>query len=77
MGGTNIYDPLKSVFESNIHYKKRIFLLTDGQIKNEKQVITMIRENCTNDGKNKIFTFGIGDDASRSLVIDSARAGKG
>ena len=37
----------------------------------------MIRENCGSDGKNKIFTFGIGNDASRSLVIDSARGGKG
>ena len=37
----------------------------------------MIRENCGSDDNNKVFTFGIGDDASRSLVIDSARSGKG
>ena len=33
--------------------------------------------NCNNDGFNKVFTFGIGSGASRSLVKGSAKAGKG
>jgi len=77
MGGTNIYDPLKSVFDQDNGYKKRIFLLTDGCIEREHETIQLIKDNCQNDGKNKIFTFGLGSGASRSLVIDSAKSGKG
>ena len=57
--------------------RKRIFLLTDGQVNNEAGVIKLIGDNCKNDGVNKVFSFGIGSGASRSLVKGSAKSGKG
>jgi len=46
-------------------------------IERENETIQLIKDNCLIDGKNKIFTFGLGNGASRSLVIDSAKSGKG
>ena len=57
--------------------RKRIFLLTDGQVNNEAGVIKLIGDNCNNDGVNKVFSFGISSGASRSLVKGSAKSGKG
>jgi hypothetical protein len=37
----------------------------------------LIKSNCLSDGMNKVFSFGIGNGASKSLVINSAKAGKG
>jgi uncharacterized protein with von Willebrand factor type A (vWA) domain len=41
MGGTNILEPLNSVFEYN-PYKGRIFLLTDGEIEKPQEVFDLI-----------------------------------
>lgn len=76
-GGTEIFEPLQSVFENGSDTKRRIFLLTDGDVFSQEKLIKLIENNCQSDGLNKVFTFGIGSGASRELVIDSARAGKG
>ena len=81
MGGTEILEPLQSAFKlktKNKNEKKRYFLLTDGAVVNEEEVIKLIDKNCG--GKNdddRLFTFGVGYGASKSLVMDSAKKGRG
>ncbi len=41
MGGTEIYNPLKEIFEHKSE-NKIIFLLTDGQVSNSKKIIDLI-----------------------------------
>ena len=50
MGGTNIYDPLKYIYNSSENYNKillprNIFLLTDGEINNKKETLKLIEAN--------------------------------
>ena len=49
MGGTNIYEPLKYVYNSSKDYDKillprNIFLLTDGEIKNKNETLKLIEK---------------------------------
>ena len=80
-GGTDILEPLKSVFQRGNQQKsktlKRIFLLTDGCVGNTDIIISTIKTHCKDDGMWKLFTFGIGDGCSRHLVIEAAKAGRG
>ena len=54
--------------------KKRIFLLTDGQVDNTSKIIEFAKNN---NKITKIHTFGIGDGCDRKLVSETAYAGKG
>ena len=65
MGGTNILDPLEqaqnmsiAACEGSTVSKARIFILTDGQVSNSKQVI---RKAATQNDQCRVFTFGLGD----------------
>jgi len=52
--------------------------LTDGSVSNTNGVINLIKQNCeSQNGKTKVFTFGIGSGAARDLVVRSAEAGHG
>ena len=62
LGGTNIYSPLKYIYDSykkheEINLPRYIFLLTDGEINNKKEVLEIIEQN---NSKYKIFSIGIG-----------------
>jgi hypothetical protein len=52
--------------------KKKIFLLTDGEVDQPDQVIKLAKES-----KSYIHTFGIGSDCSKYLVEEVAKAGCG
>ena len=75
-GGTEVYAPLKSIFsQSSIQgYARQIFLLTDGAVSNDDQVIKHVRSN---NKSSRVFTLGLGSSASRHLVKGVARAGNG
>ena len=50
MGGTNIYDPLKHIYNSysdyqNILLPRNIFLLTDGEIDDKEKTLDLIEKN--------------------------------
>ena len=83
ISGTKIWEPLKSVFDNNRNNeKKRIFLLTDGEIDNKDEVIDLITENCTKENDWKVFTIGIvkrrkGAEGTIDLCDDCAKAGHG
>lgn len=40
-------------------------------------VFNEIDRHCKNNGHDKVFTFGIGSGCDKSLVINSAKKGKG
>ena len=76
LGGTELYYPLKAVFEAEKHqgYPKNLFVLTDGDISNTKQVLELIAKN--NEGC-RVYTIGIGNGCSNELIVEGANAGKG
>ena len=56
------------------HVQKRIFLLTDGEVRNSLEVVNQAR--FANDSI-RTHTFGIGHRCDERLVIDVANAGRG
>ena len=54
--------------------KKRVFLLTDGDVSDRSQVIEQARQY--ND-KIRVFTFGLGSGCDKQLVQQTAEAGRG
>ena len=63
MGGTEIYGPIKSAFDDvqvQAGFKKRIFLLTDGQVRNTSSIIQLIKNKCSKADDVKVFSFGMG-----------------
>lgn len=75
-GGTEIFRPIQAVLTSPpMPYHQRIvFLITDGQVSNEDQVINYVGDNL---GSSRIFTLGIGPAAARTLLNGVARNGAG
>ena len=80
MGGTNISEPLKDIFENknNIYDKiplsKNIFLLTDGQVNDRESCINLIS---VNSNRFRIHAMGIGNDFDKILIERSGKLGKG
>eukprot|EP00743_Colponemidia_sp_Colp-15_P001552 GILK01001694.1.p1 GENE.GILK01001694.1~~GILK01001694.1.p1 ORF type:complete len:912 (-),score=168.70 GILK01001694.1:111-2846(-) len=78
MGGTQIYEPLESVFKSRLAhgYQRVLFALTDGAVDRTDSVIDLVRKNCNKQGA-RLFAFGLGSGASVQLVNGIAEAGHG
>ena len=78
IGGTNIYDPLKYIYDSNDYDKislpKNIFLLTDGEINNKKDTLNLIEKT---NKKFSVYSFGIGNDFDEDLIKNAGTIGKG
>ena len=80
LGGTEIGEPFKLAFSTELANQtmRNIFLLTDGRVANEEKIFKLIEENReeTND-QTRIFSLGIGDYVSKSLLNGIARSGNG
>jgi len=85
MAGTNILDPIKSVLnqfkqmkeqdpDTYQQYPKQVFCLTDGEVENTQEVLKFVKNNID---EARIFTFGIGAEASKTLVRGIAKYGRG
>ena len=76
LGGTELMAPLQQLLagEPTRGACRQIVLLTDGQISNEPAVLKLARDRAA---VNRIFSFGIGNACSRSLVEGIARATHG
>jgi len=78
LGGTNLMQPLQSVFGQapNPALPRQVLLLTDGEVRDTRAVIALVRKSCAPSG-TRMFTFGIGREVSHALVLGCATAGGG
>ncbi|CAM4953475.1 unnamed protein product [Rotaria socialis] len=76
MGGTELLEPLKWLAQNALDQGRgrQIFLLTDGEISNVSEVLNLCRSMASN---TRIFSFGLGQSPSHSLIKGLARATNG
>ena len=79
LGGTDIYTPLKYVFDSykiheTIKLPRNIFLLTDGEICDKSNTLDLIDKNSS---KYSIYSIGIGNYFDEDLIKNAGIIGKG
>ncbi|KAK4461205.1 von Willebrand factor A domain-containing protein 5A [Cladorrhinum samala] len=78
-GGTNIYSPLEDAINKRFKdMNLEVFLLTDGEIWDQQRLFEMLNEKVPESkGAIRVFSLGIGNDVSHSLIEGVARAGSG
>lgn len=75
LGGTNIYNPLDNIYQSeSAHGQRQIFIMTDGEVNDVESVLELISRNSN---KNRCFTIGIGRGCDAGLVEGMANASGG
>nr|CUU99416.1 hypothetical transcript [Hymenolepis microstoma] len=79
MGGTEVLPVLKAIYSSSLigstgQWRREIILLTDGDVTNHSEIVTLIHENSK---YTRLSTIGLGQGASTALVSGTARAGNG
>jgi hypothetical protein len=76
-GGTEIRAPLKAAFAgANRNTPLQVFLFTDGSVADTDAVVADCKRGFAETG-SRVFTFGIGTDASAALVRGCAEAAGG
>ncbi|XP_006001347.1 von Willebrand factor A domain-containing protein 5A isoform X2 [Latimeria chalumnae] len=75
-GGTEILNPLKDIYSKACRPEqpRQLFVFTDGEVGNTKQVIEEVRKNASS---HRCFSFGIGEGASTALIKGIAKAASG
>merc|ERR1719193_543618 len=71
---TEILPPLKKILEEETDFPRRVFVLTDGSVSNQREILKLTKKHSTDE---KVFSLGIGSSADRNLVKGLARAGDG
>ena len=79
LGGTDIYSPLKNIYDSKEDYQKiklpkNIFLLTDGEINDKNKTLQIIEQNSN---EFFIYSIGIGERFDQDLIKNAGVLGKG
>lgn len=74
-GGTELLAPLKHIFEQTTTARRRVIILTDGLIGNNKEVFDLVKEQSKLN--TAVFSIGIGAGVSHSLVNGLASHGSG
>ena len=77
--GADIYSSLKKIYNSyelydKINLQKYIFLLTDGNIKYQEEILQLIERN---NSKFSVFSFGLGYNYDFDFIQKAGIAGKG
>ena len=78
-GGTQMHEPLRETFGRRYSdLDLEVFLLTDGRVYEENKLFELIRNEVQESkGAVRVFSLGIGQEVSHSLVEGVARAGNG
>jgi len=78
-GGTEIYEPMEAMFSNRyLDMNLEVFLLTDGEIWDQPRLIGLVNDKVAeSSGAIRVFTLGIGRDASSALIDGVSRAGNG
>ncbi|KAL3678817.1 hypothetical protein R1sor_021773 [Riccia sorocarpa] len=77
LGGTEMLEPVEAAFSQRFQdIETEILVLTDGEIWDTEPLFKLVREQCES-GAVRLFSLGIGDGVSHSLVEGLARAGRG
>ena len=73
LGGTNILRPLQEVLRAQTKegYPRQLFILTDGEVGNTQECVDFVRKHAET---TRVFTFGVGNEASQDLVKGLAKA---
>jgi len=76
LGGTNLLDPLVRIMSSEPPegFTRQMFVLTDGEIGNTKDVLGQVRARR---GNNRIFSIGLGTGADSGLITGLAEIANG
>ena len=78
LGGTNIFDPLKEIYNDNyynsIKLPKYIILLTDGEVENKDEVLNLILQH---NSQFNVHSIGLGKYFSKDLIKGVGINGKG
>ncbi|XP_064161735.1 von Willebrand factor A domain-containing protein 5B1-like isoform X1 [Anguilla rostrata] len=76
MGGTNLLAPLSWILQQPPHrgHPRLLFLLTDGAVTNTGRVIELVRSHAR---YTRCYSFGIGQNACRRLLIGLSTVSKG
>ncbi|XP_072333843.1 von Willebrand factor A domain-containing protein 5B1 [Scyliorhinus torazame] len=76
MGGTNLLAPLNWIFRQPMQrgHPRLLFVLTDGSVSNTGTVLDLIRNHARS---SRCYSFGIGQNVCRRLILGLASASKG
>ncbi|RFU73691.1 vault poly [Trichoderma arundinaceum] len=79
LGGTEMYQPMQEIFKRRYQdMNLEVFLLTDGEIWQQEELFQLVNKQVSETkGAIRIFTLGVGKDASHALIEGVARAGNG
>ncbi|KAH6607040.1 vault poly [Trichoderma cornu-damae] len=79
LGGTEMHEPMAEIFQRRYQdMNLEVFLLTDGEIWDQERLFQLINARVSESkGAIRVFTLGVGKDASHSLIEGVARAGNG
>lgn len=73
LGGTEIYNAIRFSLKPG-EQEKAIFLITDGEVGNEAEIMSFIKKNIAN---GRLFTFGIDTAVNAYFINGAAEAGNG